>query len=82
MEQLQQFEEWEDGEEDLSVRWRELEQNVDALIKSHHKLKQANRNLKSEWESMVQRNMELRRRIEAVIGRVRALERQDSQDSD
>ena len=82
MEQLQQFEEWEEGDEDLSTRWRDLEQNVDALIKSHHKLKLANRNLKSEWESMVQRNMELRRRIEAIIGRVRALERQDAQESE
>lgn len=74
MEQLQQFEDWE-AEEDLTERWRTVEQDLDNLIKSHHKLKLTNRNLKAEWESMVQRNMELRRRIEAVIGRVRALER-------
>lgn len=75
MEQLQQFESWEEDGEDLDDRWKSFEQDLEALLKSHHKLQLTNRNLKAEWEAMVQRNMELRRRMEAVITRLRALER-------
>lgn len=60
------------GEYDLS----QLEKRIDALLQAYRRLQSANRTLNGEWQTVTQRNQELRHRLETVIARLKALEQQ------
>ncbi len=54
--------------------WAKLEQRIGALVESHAELREANRTLRIEREELHMRNAELRRRLEAVVERIKRLE--------
>jgi uncharacterized protein (TIGR02449 family) len=54
----------------------QLESRVDALLTAYHRLQVSNRTLNAEWQGLVRKNTDLRRRLEAVIARIRTLEQQ------
>ena len=54
-----------------------LESRVEALLQAYRRLQTTNRTLNAEWQAMAQRNQELRHRMEAVIARLKALEKQE-----
>ncbi|MGJ8669807.1 MAG: hypothetical protein ACSHXK_09990 [Oceanococcus sp.] len=54
--------------------WTKLEQRINALVESHAEQREANRALRIEREELLERNGELRCRLEAVIERIKRLE--------
>lgn len=63
------------GEFDLN----QLETRVEALLQAYRRLQAANRTLNAEWQTVTQRNQELRHRLEAAIARLKALEQQEQE---
>lgn len=60
---------------------RRLEKRIDELVATVHRLKEENRALRQRQEviaadrtSMLNRNEQVRTRVEAIIGRLRAME--------
>jgi uncharacterized protein (TIGR02449 family) len=63
------------GEFDLN----QLENRVEALLQAYRRLQASNRTLNAEWQTVTQRNQELRHRLEAAIARLKALEQQEQE---
>jgi cell division protein ZapB len=66
----------------LDVELRRLEKRIDELVATVHRLKDENRALRQRQESLVtektsvmNRNEQVRARVEAMIGRLKAMER-------
>lgn len=57
----------------------QLETRIEALLQAYRRLQAANRTLNTEWQTVTQRNQELRHRLEAVIARLKALEQQEQE---
>lgn len=56
------------------VEWTALEQRIEKLLDSHAALREDNRTLRIEREELQMRNAELRRRLQAVVERIKRLE--------
>lgn len=54
--------------------WIALEQRIEKLLDSHTALREDNRKLRIEREELKMRNTELRRRLQAVVERIKRLE--------
>lgn len=60
----------------------QLESSVDALLQAYRRLQASNRTLNTEWQTVTQRNNELRHRLEAAIARLKALEQQYAEEQE
>lgn len=60
----------------------QLESSVDALLQAYRRLQASNRTLSTEWQTVTQRNNELRHRLEAAIARLKALEQQHAEEQE
>jgi uncharacterized protein (TIGR02449 family) len=60
----------------------QLESSVDALLQAYRRLQASNRTLSAEWQTVTQRNNELRHRLEAAIARLKALEQQHAEEQE
>lgn len=56
------------------AQWAALEDRVEALLDSHAALRETNRQLEIEKRDLLERNAELRKRMQAVIQRIKRLE--------
>ncbi len=56
------------------TQWAALEQRIDALLDSHAALREENHQLKIEQQRYMDKNTELRQRLESVIERIKRLE--------
>lgn len=52
----------------------QLETRVDELVAAYHRLQVENETLTREFASQARKNAETRQRLQAIIGRIKALE--------